>query len=315
MRDRAEDLLPPFEHRAFLYGGDDDYLAGTVPFIESGLAAGEDVMITVPADRLTLIDGELDRDAQAEVRCVPMERLGRNPAWLIPAWADFVAPAVRDGRGARVIGEPIWPARPGDELAECIRHEQVTNLALADAVGLQLVCPYDTVALDPEVVDHVQQYHPAVETPGGVADNDRFDPLVPGTMSDPLTPVPPWADSTAFDDRRLWEIRARVAVAADAAGLQGERAAEFIVAVSEALTNTVNHGGGDGMLSCWTDGARFVCEVRDKGMIADPLAGRVRPGLDQDGGRGLWLMHQLCDLVQIRARAGGGQVVRLHVSL
>lgn len=318
MTDRArihtDDLLPSFEHRALLYADDDDYLAGTVPFIESGIAAGEDVMVTVPADRLALIDGHLSADARTEVRCVPMEVVGRNPAWLIPAWADFVAPAVRDGRGSRILGEPIWPSRSGDEIDECLRHEQLTNLALADSVGLQLLCAVDATALHPDVVDGIHQYHPAVAAGDGVVDNDRFDPLVPGTLTDPLPPVPSWATAIAFDDRGLWELRARVTVAAGAAGLRGERASDFVVAVSEAVTNTVNHGGGEGELWCWTDGDRFICEVRDKGMILDPLAGRLRPGLDQDGGRGLWLMHQLCDLVQIRATPDG-QVVRLHVSL
>ena len=35
-----------------------------------------------------------------------------------------------------------------------------------------------------------------------------------------------------------------------------------------------------------------------------PLAGRLRPPPTQEGGRGLWLANQLCDLVQIRSRPG-----------
>jgi len=58
----------------------------------------------------------------------------------------------------------------------------------------------------------------------------------------------------------------------------------------------------------------YSCEVRDGGQIHDLLAGRVRPGAEEIGGRGLWLVNHLCGLVQIRSSAGG-TVVRLHLAL
>ena len=57
-----------------------------------------------------------------------------------------------------------------------------------------------------------------------------------------------------------------------------------------------------------------VCEVRDGGHIDAPLVGRERPSLERPGGRGLWLVNQLCDLVQIRSFPTG-TVVRLHMRL
>jgi len=44
------------------------------------------------------------------------------------------------------------------------------------------------------------------------------------------------------------------------------------------------------------------------------LAGRVRPSVAQPNGRGLWLVNQLCDLVQLRTLADG-TVVRVHQHL
>ena len=38
----------------------------------------------------------------------------------------------------------------------------------------------------------------------------------------------------------------------------------------------------------------------------------VAPPIEQYGGRGLWIVNQLCDLVQIRS-APSGTVVRVHV--
>jgi anti-sigma regulatory factor (Ser/Thr protein kinase) len=55
-----------------------------------------------------------------------------------------------------------------------------------------------------------------------------------------------------------------------------------------------------------------VCEVTDAGYFDQPLAGRRRPDADRVGGRGMWLVNQLCDLVQVRTLPEG-TVVRMHL--
>ena len=58
--------------------------------------------------------------------------------------------------------------------------------------------------------------------------------------------------------------------------------------------------------------ARFTRAI--PGHIADPLAGRdCRPATDL-GGRGLYMVNQLCDLVELRS-SPEGSVVRLHMQL
>lgn len=303
----------PFTHSALLYGDEDEYLAGTIPFITSGLDADEAVMVTVPATRLTTIQEHLGSDAD-DVMLVPMERLGRNPAWIIPAWVDFVSPFVREGLPVRGVGEPIWSGRSEEELVECVRHEKLLNLALADAFGFQLLCPFDIASLDPHLIETAHRNHPTLERRGEFRSSARFDDVVSMPVTDPLPPVPDRAEPLTFDQHDLWAVRERIARTAALRGLRADRLEGFEVSVSEALANTVCHGGGHGEIACWSDGTRFVCEVRDRGTILDPLAGRVRPGLDQEGGRGLWLMNQLCDLVQIRVLPDGTQVVRLHMA-
>jgi hypothetical protein len=64
----------------------------------------------------------------------------------------------------------------------------------------------------------------------------------------------------------------------------------------------------------WREAHAVVCEVRDAGCIRDPLVGRRRPDRDGEGGRGLWLANQLCELVQILSSATG-TVIRLHAQL
>ena len=73
-------------------------------------------------------------------------------------------------------------------------------------------------------------------------------------------------------------------------------------------------GGGSGTLRCWRDGESLVCEVKDSGHIQAPLIGRRRPQPEACSGRGVWLVNQLCDLVQIRSNPTGS-VVRVHKRL
>jgi anti-sigma regulatory factor (Ser/Thr protein kinase) len=72
------------------------------------------------------------------------------------------------------------------------------------------------------------------------------------------------------------------------------------------------HGGGAGTLRLWREGGSLLAEVEDQGWIEEQLVGRLRPDIRREGGRGLWLANQLCDLVQIRS-GERGTVVRLHV--
>jgi hypothetical protein len=68
------------------------------------------------------------------------------------------------------------------------------------------------------------------------------------------------------------------------------------------------------MLRLWEQDDRLVCEVQDAGRVEDPLVGRRPPSLGAVGGRGVWLAHQLCDLVQLRS-GPAGTTVRLSFEL
>src|SRR5262245_53322452 len=129
-----------FQHRALIYAGADEFLAGTMPFVHEALIAGEPLLIAVGAERGELIAGELGPDAD-RVLFLEMEKVGHNPAAIIPLWRDFVD----DHRGQRVrgIGEPAWAARTSAGLEECHCHEGLLNVAFAPGPEWSLLCPYD----------------------------------------------------------------------------------------------------------------------------------------------------------------------------
>jgi anti-sigma regulatory factor (Ser/Thr protein kinase) len=119
----------------------------------------------------------------------------------------------------------------------------------------------------------------------------------------------------AFTTTQLGELRRLVFRAARDALLSYVRAEDLTLAVDELASNSIVHGGGQGMLRVWREPRSLVCEVRDSGCIEDPLAGRARPGRQQMSGRGLWLVNSACDLVQIRSSPARGTTVRVRMEL
>jgi anti-sigma regulatory factor (Ser/Thr protein kinase) len=88
---------------------------------------------------------------------------------------------------------------------------------------------------------------------------------------------------------------------------------DLVLSVNEAATNSILHGGGRGTLRMWSTPAAVWSEVSDRGWLTDPLAGRHPPGPGLEA-HGLWLINQLCDLVQLRS-APGRTTVRMRVDL
>jgi anti-sigma regulatory factor (Ser/Thr protein kinase) len=300
-----------FRHQALLYAGADGFLEGTVPFLRAGALAGDAMLVVVSAAKIERLREALGRHA-ARVTFADMSRVGSNPARIIPAWRDFVD--AHPGRHLRGIGEPIWAGRSAAELVECQRHEALLNLAFAGADDFTLLCPYDVDALDPAVVHKAHESHPMLVEAGTTVPSALYadEATIAAPFAAPLPDPPADAHATAFDARTLRAARAVVAARAAAAGLSHERVGDLILAVNEVTTNSVRHGGGHGVLRIWVDDDTVICEIGDAGAITEPLAGRRKPSNGRVGGHGLWLVNQLCDLVQIRAFAGGG-VVRLHM--
>jgi len=302
-----------FAHEALLYAGDDGFVAGLTPFIREGVALGEPVLVVVAARKVAMLREALNGDA-AQVHFADMADVGANPARIIPAWQDFVDAHLREGRPVRGVGEPIYPERSPAELVECQRHEALLNVAFARSHAWQLVCPYDTVALPPEVIEEALRTHPTVRENGSPRPTGQYygTDAIALPFALPLPPAPDDAEQVEFGLDRLGEARRHVYRRATHFGLGAIRTNDLVLAVNELLSNSVRHGGGSGVLRIWQDDSVLVCEVGDRGRIADPLADRTRPDPDRPGGRGLWMANQLCDLVQVRAFAEGN-VVRVSM--
>lgn len=301
-----------FRHEALFYSGDVEFATSTVDFLREGVAGGEPTLVVVDVTKIRMLRSALGIDADA-VLFADMAEVGRNPARIIPAWRDFVAEHSGKGRPLRGIGEPIHPARSAAELVECQRHESLLNLAFEKSGPFRLLCPYDTTALGPDVIAEARRSHPILVEGDDETKSDDYRG-VGQVLEGPLPEPGHRPAELEFGPGALGSIRALVSYHAAAAGMSAVRTADLVLAVNEVATNSLRHGGGHGALRVWQDGERLVCEVRDRGRIEQPLIGRERPPAERDGGRGLWMVNQLCDLVQIRS-SSDGTVVRMHVRL
>jgi anti-sigma regulatory factor (Ser/Thr protein kinase) len=304
------EMKPGFRHEALIYCDADQFLAGTAPFLTAGLDAGESALVAVSKRNTEMLKGELGADAE-EIEFVAMEELGRNPARLIPFWRDFVE--AREGQSVRGIGEPIWPGRAAAEIDECQRHESLLSVAFSSAAGLSLLCSYDGSALPDEVLAAVSHSHRSVDRDG--THEASGDYLVDrDCYAGELSRRPATAEAFRYDRTQLAAVRRLVKRVAGEAGIAVGGIADLVAAASELAANSVAHGGGAGTLRTWRERGHLLIEFEDRGRIDEPLAGRLRPAPTQEGGRGLWLANQLCDLVQIRSNAGG-TTVRLQAAL
>lgn len=295
----------PFVHWALFYRGVQEYVAGTVPFIEEGLATGEPVAVCVPASNLGLLRAELGASAE-RVQFTDMSRAGRNPGRIIPKVLRGFADAHLSER-VRIIGEPIWPARIPAEYPACVQHEALINKAFHSR-NVSILCPYDAVRLSAGWLADAYLTHPVVIVSGREERSAAYDADGAVSAFNELLVAPPWAIVFTFDVDRLSGARDFAVGLAERLGLPDERVDDFTLAVTELTTNSVRHGGGSGTVSVWGDGTQIVCEVRDRGWLRDPLAGRLPPQRDQPGGRGLLVVHHLADLVRIHTGPEGTTV-------
>jgi anti-sigma regulatory factor (Ser/Thr protein kinase) len=171
-------------------------------------------------------------------------------------------------------------------------------------------------SLDDQVIEAAKHSHPFIAGDRGVADEATHTHPHPPEMTDPLSGAlpPPRAPTheLTFTEADLVTLRHTLKDWSMGEGLGSDGVQELVLAVNELATNSVRYGGGEGQLILWREHDTLICEIRDAGHIEDPLIGRARPTPDQHSGRGLWLVHELCDLVQIRSSAAG-TTIRVHM--
>lgn len=297
-------------HVAMFCGSDDEYRETVGGFVRAGVAAGEPLMVAVPAARHALL-GDVLAGAGDGVTFVDMAGVGANPARLIPAFVSFAA--TYPSQRTRLVGELMWAGRSAAELTEATLHEALLNLALA-GTPMTIGCLYDVRGLDVAVLLDAARTHPVLCQDGVRWESRGYDGahLAEAIAGSPLGGPPEDAATVGFaDPEDLQVVRGHIYQQASRAGVDSARAADVMLAVGELTTNTLQHGRGLGIVRTWQERDTFVCEVCGPGHITDPLAGRTAVA-SATGGRGLYLVNQLCDLTEQRS-GPEGTTTRVHI--
>ena len=306
--------LGGLHHGVLFYRSNAEFLAAVAAFAQEGVAAGEPVLVAAPGPRLDALRVGLNGCGDA-VAFVDAMGVGANPARLIPAYRQFID--AHPGRRIRLTGELMWPGRTAGEVGEIARHEALVNLAFA-GVPISICCLYGAGAVDDAVSADIERAHPVLIREGHQHASEHYPcPGLFPSCDQPLPSPPGTVTLLAFDDvDDLPAVRQHVHDHADRSGLPDMRIDDLVVAVHELVSNALVHGGGLGVLRVWNDGTSgtLTCEVAGPGHITDPLAGRHFVPASAGGAHGLWLVNQLCDLVQLRSHTTG-TTVRVHMRL
>jgi anti-sigma regulatory factor (Ser/Thr protein kinase) len=309
--DLTQDRAQQAAHAALLYASTDEFVTGALGFVDEGLDKDEPVLVSAPGQEISLLRARMNGRSD-EVSWTDITQVGVNPGRIIPHLHAFAS--AHAGRPVRCLQELGWSARSAAEQSEAIRHEALINLAFA-AVSVRILCAYDSVRLDPVIIRSAMTTHPVFRREGRAGSSPAYDTdaVFPDEWDQSL-PRPPDGAATLAYRADLAAVRAYAARQASALGLPADRVLDLVLAVGELTANTFCHTDAGGQLSIWTAGNELLCQVEDTGHITDPLAGRRQPAPDAGSGHGLWTVHQVCDLVELRSDAGG-TVARLHMRL
>ncbi|MFZ1994013.1 MAG: sensor histidine kinase [Solirubrobacteraceae bacterium] len=295
-------------HEALIYRDEAEFDAAMHAFLHEAAAAGEPVLVALPGPHLRHVRETLG-DVMADARVEDLEKVGRNPGCLLSMIEEWV---VSHEGHARVVSEVVWPGRSHAEAVEALRHEALVNYALAES-DATIMSPFDARHLDGDILAGVEMTHPTVVEGGQRrAGSSYTDPLSTAfgqlwPLEDPAGPV-----SEHRLHGSLLELRRAIAQDPALRSLSPERRSDLVFAVNEAASNAVKHGNETCITRIWHDEGEIVSEVSSLSGIDDVMAGRRRPAADALGGRGLWLINQLCDLVEMRSDTSG-MTLRMHI--
>ena len=297
--------LDRYRHTALLHEDPDEFSAGVLDFVRAGVQAREPVLVA-GGPGLRVLRAWLGTE-DYQVTWADLAGRDPGPGGVVGLMRSFALGYA--GRPVRCVQEVAWPGRPPGDRAETLRQEALINQVFA-RVPATILCAYDLRATD-GVLDDVERVHPSLIRSGQPQLSRCFDGTGGGDL--PLSRPPAAAIVHRFRKDQARVRRAAEGYARDS-GLGEDRVQDVVLAIGELAGNTLKHTTAPGTLTMWTAAGELLMQIDDSGHILGTLPGArlERPGLA--GSQGLWLVYQLCDLVDIRSGPGGTSV-RIHIRL
>jgi len=304
------------EHTALFYEDRDGFVDPISGFLSDGAANGDRLMVAVAHDKAAWLREALGRVAD-RIDFVDSAGLYERHGSMLTAIHSQLERHGRPGQGRiRLVAESALGARARADARAYMCYEAASNELYRD-FDAAILCPYDAARLPDEILDAARRAHPRVAERGHAGPSRRFeDPRSFVRAFARAEPAPPGAEHHRLehpDD--LAGVRSIVRARAASAGLSAHAIEDLTIAVSEIAANAFIHGGAPRALCSYQQDGDLIVQIRDGGAgPADPLTGYLPPLGDRAGGRGLWLAHQLCDIVEITSYASQTDVF-LHVRI
>ena len=301
-------------HHAFLYRTVDEYLRTIVSHVRGDGTGQPPALVAVPGRQLPLLRALLDDDSQ-KVTFFDIDDLGRNPARMTAVMGQFVhrRPTLRP----RLVSEAVGGGQPASTYQEIVLHEALLAGALAGTTA-SVLCPINARGLPAGDARRCGTHPSRTSSPTGSKPPVRRTTRRsrPRCSTAPYQGVSPTADERTYHHGELADVRHFVEAGATRAGLPAARVQDLVLAVNEVATNTLVHTESPGVFRLWVDTAtrEVICDLCDHGHIAEPLTGRMAPSPLSRHGWGLWMVNQVCDLVETRS-GGWGTNIRIHMGL
>ncbi|HTX63824.1 MAG TPA: ATP-binding protein [Acidimicrobiales bacterium] len=301
-----------FLHTAVLHRTTEELVDQLAPLVGGWLSMRDRVFVNLSSPRADALRVALGADAD-RVRWSDASRWLPHPARRLRALQELVAGEERRGSGQlRFVTERAFPTGPPELVNEWERFDAVLNDAFESA-ALTIVCVFDLAVL-PGAAERAGCTHPVLGVDPALP-SDRYlgarDFLArPRTVSElPESAVRAGGCVTPTRAREL--VRTGLAGSLeDGAKFPAHAVDHLAVVTTELVTNAWQAGARWIQASCWRDAGEMGVQVDDDGPgLTDPFAGYRRPSSSVVGGRGLWIVRQLADLVEI-VPSGQGTTAR-----
>jgi len=163
-------------HEALLYSSTDEFAAATLPFVEEGLTAGDDLLVVLREAGRTVLREALGSDAD-RIEYADALSWYRSPEHAFHGYTRFLDDHPAGGAArVRVVAEVIWPeSSSAAGVAGWKRYEAGISPAMA-SVPVSFICAYDTRELPAGIITDARRTHPVLRTAEGARPSEHYAP-------------------------------------------------------------------------------------------------------------------------------------------
>jgi anti-sigma regulatory factor (Ser/Thr protein kinase) len=311
-----------FLHSAVLPDSDDDLVTALTTELRHSAHTCDQVLLVVSDHARALLTEPL-RDLECDQQWADPAAFYQRLGFAYEGFRRYLAEQATQGRRVHVVAEPELAGdsasdpRPGRYDAY-LAYEAVCNDTYAP-YGSPVTCIWDSRRHPARLLDGVRATHRHLLTPSGRQPSPRFQPadaFLTGAHHLPMPPAPQHTDHdrTVTGVAELSGLRATLSAWAHEHRFAAEPADDLLVAVVEVVSNGLRHAVTPVRIRAWHQHDTLIVQCDDAaGLPVPATAGYHRPGATDaaPGGRGLWLVRQLADVVLVDS-VPGRTSVRLH---